>query len=321
MKKLIISAVLLGALAFGGSKLLLHSAVESAVDDIVTSMSPFAAVEYRGVSSTMGGKLTIDGIVAQPAGLQDKITIERLGIDTPSYFWLIGLQDIAADLLSGSDEIPEYVGVMFENVRLQLDADYVRKMYAARKAPTSAADADEPAAVCTGKYGFSPAALQKLGYTEQLMSASAYMRHERSSYSLTFHSAIENMWDLNVELTMAGSLLAEIMKGPRARPKLSAMRVEYQDHSLNERVFDYCEQLGMTKEQVVAAQLDKLRHYGQAMGIEFDDYVIEPYTEFLEGKSTLVVTAKPREPVSLAQIGLYKPSDVPALLDLTAETL
>jgi len=55
------------------------------------------------------------------------------------------------------------------------------------------------------------------------------------------------------------------------------------------------------------------------MGIEFDEYVVDPYTEFLGGKSRLVITAKPNEPVSISQIGLYKPSDVPALLDLSAE--
>ncbi len=55
------------------------------------------------------------------------------------------------------------------------------------------------------------------------------------------------------------------------------------------------------------------------MGIEFDEYVIEPYTEFVSGKSRFVITANPVEPISLSQIGLYKASDVPALLDLSAE--
>ena len=75
----------------------------------------------------------------------------------------------------------------------------------------------------------------------------------------------------------------------------------------------------MSQDEILVAQLDKLQHFGKENGIEFDEYVIDPYTEFLQGKSTLVVTAEPNEPVSISQIGLYKPSDVPALLDLSAE--
>ncbi len=39
----------------------------------------------------------------------------------------------------------------------------------------------------------------------------------------------------------------------------------------------------------------------------------------LNGKSKLAVTAQPSEPVPINQIILYAPSDVPALLDLSAE--
>ena len=127
------------------------------------------------------------------------------------------------------------------------------------------------------------------------------------------------MWHVDAELTLAGNMITEIAKGPRYRPRMSSMRVEYEDQSLNARVSKYCARLGLTEEQTLQAQLDKLQQFGKENGIEFDEYVIEPYTEFLQGKSTLIVTADPTEPVSLSQIGLYKPSDVPALLDLSAE--
>lgn len=46
---------------------------------------------------------------------------------------------------------------------------------------------------------------------------------------------------------------------------------------------------------------------------------MEPYKEFLAGKSTFILTAKPSNPVNLSEIDLYKPSDVPALLNLVGE--
>ncbi len=46
---------------------------------------------------------------------------------------------------------------------------------------------------------------------------------------------------------------------------------------------------------------------------------MEPYEKFLSGGSTFIVTARPTNPIILSQITLYKPTDVPALLNLSAE--
>lgn len=48
---------------------------------------------------------------------------------------------------------------------------------------------------------------------------------------------------------------------------------------------------------------------------------MEPYERFLAGGSRFVLTAKPSKPIALTQIDLYKPEDVPALLNLSAEVL
>ncbi len=319
MKNLIIWAVILGVVGYGGSKFLLHHKVEKGVDMAVLFMSPFVNVEYDGVSSTMTGELTVDGIRARITGYNDEIYIERLGIDTPSYFSLLNLTDAAENIQSPDDLIPDYFGFIAEGVRMSVTADYFKKLHRELMQQVQAGDTEDPAAMCTGKYGFSPEVLSRLGYSEQVVSVSAHFRKGEADYSVAISSTIEDMWHVDAELTLAGNMVTEIAKGPRFRPRMSSMRVEYVDQSLNGRVADYCARLGLTEEQIVTAQLDKLQQFGKENGIEFDEYVIDPYTEFLKGKSTLVVTADPTEPVSISQISLYKPSDVPALLDLAAE--
>lgn len=321
MKKLIVGAIVAGVLGYGGSKFLLHHKIESAVDAAVIGMSPFVNIKYDGVSSTLGGELTIDGIRAQITGFSDAITIDRLGIDTPSYFSLLKLADVAENVPTPDEIIPKYFGFIADGIRVRVDADYFRKFHADMQGKLQAADVDKPAAECTGKYGFSPDVLTQLGYSEQVVSVSAHFRREHSNYSVSFRSSVEEMWDIDAEFTLAGDMITELSKGPRYRPMLEAMRIEYTDASLNGRVADYCGRLGLTDDEIVTAQLDKLAHYGNEFGIEFDEYVIDPYTEFLDGKSRLFVTAKPVKPVSISQISLYKPSDVPALLDLSAEAL
>jgi hypothetical protein len=325
MKNLIIVVVILAALSYGGSKLLLHNKVGKGVDQAVIAMSPFVNVKYDGVSSTMGGELTIDGIEARINGFNDPITIDRLGIDTPSYFSLLKLADIADNMTNPDDAMPEYFGFIVEDMRMSVDADYFKEYYDVLQQPPGAAgaaeasDAAEPAAVCAGKYGFSPEALRELGYIEQVMSISVHVRREPSSFSMLVKSSVRDMGAIEAEFTLSGGLTSQLSQGARARPKMSEMRMEFIDLSLNDRVADYCARLGLSSEQIVAAQLDKLSYYGEALGIEFDEYVLAPYTEFVGGKSKLVITAKPNTPISIDQISLYKPSDVPALLNLTAE--
>ena len=319
MKKLIIWAVVIGTAAYFGSKMLLHHKVESGVDSAILALSPFATVSYDGVSSTLSGELTIDGIRATINGFDDEITIDRLGIDTPSFLSLLSIVDIAENIHSPDDVIPEYFGFIVDGVHSKVEADYLKKLYDMRVQLLGAADAGEAAVECTGRYGYSPQALADLGYSEQVISLSAHFRRGHGNYVIDIATSTKDMWDFDAELTLAGDMVGEFSKGMRYRPRLSSMRLEYTDRSLNERVRKYCGRLGLSREETVQAQLDSLRFFGEENGIEFDEYVIEPYTEFLNGKSRLVITANPSEPISISQIDLYKPSDVPALLDLTAE--
>ncbi|MGH8196344.1 MAG: hypothetical protein ACREQ8_18410, partial [Woeseiaceae bacterium] len=105
-------------------------------------------------------------------------------------------------------------------------------------------------------------------------------------------------------------------------PRLVGGRLEYVDRSLEERVMKLCtESEKLPVETVIAARVDAFQAIAGQNGIEFDEYVIDPYVEFLRGKDRFVITAQPLEPVNLARLGLYKPSDVPALLNLSAEAL
>ena len=123
MRKLIIGAMLLAAICYGGSKLLLHNKVETGVDQAILAVSPFVNVNYEGISSTMGGELTVDGIEARITDFNDPVTIDRLGIDTPSYFSLLRLADLAENVGNPGDVIPEYFGFIAEGISMSVSAD------------------------------------------------------------------------------------------------------------------------------------------------------------------------------------------------------
>ena len=315
MKNFIIWAVLMGAIGYGGAKLYLHSEVSDAMDMIVLGVSPYADLEYVGVSSTLTGELTVDGVRVRVNGFADDLYIDRIGIDTPSFLSLLDLKNMSK---VRSEGLPEYMGFLIEGMRVPADADYFQKFYDFSLQLRGIKDASSPAAECAGKYGFSPAALAELGYDEQVMDMLMSFRDENGRFSMEMNASVAEMWDVDVTVSLAGSMMEQMALGPMARPKFRDLRIEYTDRSLNERVENYCARLGLTAAETLKAQMDSFKFVGESNGIVFDQYMLDPYKEFLLGKSTLVVTAKPNEPIAFSQIDLYKPSDVPALLNLAA---
>jgi len=315
MKNFIIWAILIGALGYGGAKFYLHSEVSDAMDMAVLMMSPYANVEYDGIGSTLSGELTVDGVRIRMDGYSDDLTIDRIGIDTPSFLSLISLSDLSS---MGPDGMPEQIGFLVEGMRIPANADYYKDFYEFSLVARDAENADSAAAECTGRYGFSPAALSALGYEDQIMSMYMSIRDEDSRFSFDMQVRMDDMWDMDASVALAGNMVAEMMKGASSQPRLSNMHIEFTDRSLNGRVLKYCEQRGLTPVETMRAQIESFEFFGDLYGIEFDQYMIDPYKEFLAGKSTLVITAQPLHPVAFSQIDLYKPSDVPALLNLAA---
>ena len=315
MKNLMIGGIVLGLLGYGGAKLYLHNEVSSAMDQAIIMASPFAKIDYDGVSSTLTGELTVDGLNVRIAGYRDEIYVDRVGIDTPSFFALLDLFD---PMKLQSEGFPKYLGFIVEGARIPVEADYFADLHEFSLAESGVTEISEPADKCTGKYGFSPEALAALGYENQVLSMSMYLRDEIGKFVFDMNVNIQDMWDIEADVQLDGNIKTVMMMGPASRPKLGSMRLEYTDHSLNGRVADYCGELGLSPLETLRAQVDAFKYIGASNGIEFDQYMLDPYKEFLNGKDTLVVTARPNEPIAFSQIDLYKPSDVPALLNLAA---
>jgi hypothetical protein len=90
---------------------------------------------------------------------------------------------------------------------------------------------------------------------------------------------------------------------------------------LNSRVLAYCAEQNISAEEVIAAQIVEIQTLARSNGMELDAMLLDPYTQFLGGKQRITVISRPNKPVDLTRISLYKPSDVPNLLNLTAEAI
>jgi hypothetical protein len=126
------------------------------------------------------------------------------------------------------------------------------------------------------------------------------------------------MYDFDLTMTLSG--LADPTALARgAKPLLVDAQLDYVDRSLNGRILAHCAEQQIGADEVIAAQVVEIETLARESGMELDAMLIEPYTQFLRGKQRITITSRPSRPVDLTQIGLYKPSDVPNLLNLTAE--
>lgn len=317
MKKLILLVLIVGGCAYFGSKFYLHYRVGSGLDNALIMMAPFAQIEYDGVSSSIAGRLSIDGITVRMNDFRDPLYIDRLSIITPGYFFLLNMADLGQP---GSDfEIPDNFGFAIEGIHASTSADYFGKLFELTRQQVDAADVDAVAAVCTGKYGFAPRTLEQLGYKDiEVSMQMAYRQNDRNLF-LDVSADVVDMYEFDLTVKLADPLTLQTLTRGNYRPRMAEGRLEYLDLSLNERTTKLCAQQGLSDSEILVAKVDAFTASGLENGLEFDDYVIKPYREFLAGKSKFVLTAKPNEPISFSQIGLYKPSDIPALLNLEGE--
>ena len=178
---------------------------------------------------------------------------------------------------------------------------------------------DDVAAECTGRNGFSPDLLRRLGYSDVTVDARFGFRTEGGEVVLESATVVKDMYTTNIEATVQGAFSPQALAMGAYRPRLVNARLEYIDHSLDERTNRLCADRGLSPDEILNAKLETFNDFGAQTGIVFDDQIIEPFVDYLKGgKSSFVLSANPIEPVNLSQIGLYKASDVPALLNLTA---
>ena len=319
MKNLVVTVILVGVLGYFGAKFYLHHKVSSNLDEALAMVQPFADIQYEGVSSTMTGELSIDGISARFGSFRDRLEIDKVSLITPGFWHLLNLGDMGQQMTGSDASIPDSLGFAITGMRADVSDDFMKAISQAAREAAPDIDESDIAATCVGKYGFSMGMLKRLGYKDLVMSMSMGYRQEDGRLLVDMWADFEDMYAMKIDLTLDGTMTAQALARGTFRPRMVEGQIEYEDYSLIERTRSLCRRQGLSDDEVLAAELDAFQAAGLENGISFDEYVMIPYQKFLSGGSKFILTAQPNKPISLSQIDLYKPTDVPALLNLSAE--
>jgi hypothetical protein len=305
--------VLAAAGSYFGAKLYIQHRVSDFLDMSLAQMRPVVDASYGTVTATLTGELRIDDVRARFGDFDDGIRADRVSIITPGfgYLWNLGR--------GRNLDMPESLGIELTGVQVASDADFIRELARLRRMQLAGEQPLSPADTCVGTYGFAPETLKRLGYDELVADVRIAFRNDTGKFVLDVGTAVENMYDIDLSMTLSGFTdPTALARG--VRPLLVAARLDYVDRSLKSRVMKHCaEEYALTQDDVIAAELQAVRSIASENGMELDELIIEPYTQFLLHGQRFVLTSTPPQPVDLSRLGLYKASDVPNLLNLVAE--
>jgi hypothetical protein len=310
MRNLLVAAAVVGVGGYFGAKFFIQHKAAQDLDAVLGQARPFVAIEYERVVATLKGELRAEGLTIRIAEFNDAFTIDSVGLQTPGFLFLLGFD-------RGDLKLPESLGVEIRGMRADVDADFMRKIDALGTAGVAPAN-PTPADQCIGASGLTPVSLKQLGYDELVMDFNVSFHREEQNLVLEFGTLVEEAYELDVAVTLA-DMADPAALARNARPLLVNGRLDYVDHSLNGRIMKYCADQQVAPEDVIAAQLREIQTVARQNGIELDAMITEPYAEFLRGKRRFTLTSAPHRPVDLTTVGLYKPSDVPNLLNFMAE--
>jgi hypothetical protein len=310
MRNLLVAVAVLGVGGYFGTKFYVQHKAAQDLDALLDQARPFVDIKYGHVVATIKGELRVENVTIHMPQFDDELTIDSVGVLTPGFMFLLGFD-------KRNLAFPEYLGVELTGLHASADADFMRafdELYETQTEAIELTAADR----CASTYGMTPAALKRLGYHEVVMDFNMSFRTAAGRLVMELGADIEDMYELDVGVTFEG-LSDPTAMARGARPLLVGGRLDYVDRSLNARVLKHCTEQQVTREDVIAAQVREIKAVALERGVELDAMLLEPYTDFLHGKQRFTLTSAPPKPVDLTRVSLYKPSDVPNLLNLTAE--
>ena len=312
-KKLLLALLLLPFVVYAGIKAYIHHNVKSTLTDLVATAAPFASIHYDGIGSTLGGKISIEGIKVQPTGLTDVVHIKDIEIQTPGLkFLLFGSRKIR------DGEFPEKMQLALHGVTLDLDGQMMDML---DRFLSAAADSGAVRAVshCGDIQYFGPRQYRKLGYDTLVMDMTLGYEYEKVLERLRMQMEWQtrDMASFKAEFIMSGGRLS-LRESLASPPRMTAVNAVYKDLSITDRMKRYCASAsGTSAEEYINAEVDQSdAAYLHKWGFVPGPGIRAAYRQFLQNPGEVRIEARSPEGIDPASLKLFRPEDAVSMLNL-----
>ena len=312
-KKLLLALFLLPFVVYAGIKVYIRHNVKSALTDLITTAAPFAGIHYDGIGSTLGGKISIEGVRVQPTGLTDVVHIRNIEIQTPGLkFLLFGSRKLR------DGEFPEKMQVALHGVALDLNGQMMDMLDRLLSA-TAESGAAGGVSNCGDTRYFGPRQYRKLGYDALLMDMTLGYEHEKGLERLRMQMEWQtrDMALLKAEFILSGGRLS-LRESLAAPPRLTAVNAVYKDLSITERMKSYCASAsGTSVDDYINAEVGQSdAAYLHKWGFVPGPGLREAYRQFLQKPGEVQIEARSPEGIDPASLKLFRPEDAVGMINL-----
>jgi len=185
---------------------------------------------------------------------------------------------------------------------------------------------DDPVPELVSRLGFAnlythATDFHALGYDQLNLDISFDLAFDSDNKEATFnvHEKVKDLGDMNFKFTVAG--MANNINSAVLGVKIKQAEIRFHDASYVNRLFKMF--AANNKQDVTAyrkALIAGLAADFNANQIKLGDDSMKNLTDFLADPKQLIMTMYPYEPVGIESIKMYKPGDVPMLLNLQIYT-
>lgn len=312
MKKALVLIILTVAVVVGGVKGFIYYKVTTQLDDAIQAVSPFVSISYEDVSSSLDGEVTVGGVKVKAYGDGLALAIDEVGVK---------FQNLQTLLFIGDDlkkqRVPEQMGLSLRHVRM--DLQNLQPYLEMAKAQSGQPLRDYSLLGCGELEQADPLkVLQALGYSELDSSMTMGYRWDRASKRLTINSDFS--WHeltrsaMTIQLDQIATLSAAAMF---SEPELKLISVSVEDEGYNARLVEHCAaSQNINNDEFITIHMAALRTALGEQGITLGENLFDAYNYYLQSKGELMFQMRPGSLQQLSNLDMYKPRDIPGLLDL-----
>jgi hypothetical protein len=315
VKTTVLGVAAFSVVAYAGAYGYMYSKVKGGVEDMAAAAVLLGNVSYEGVSvSPIGSSFAINGLRFAPHGSNDTVSIEAVHVELDKMLEMMGL----ADGIDLTTELPRSAELRFEGVRISLYADWLRSLM--QEAEAEIARLDYSSEVCGGSLMASRDDYIKLGFDEFMVDLSIGFEHEPVR--------AEIYTDVSVTLRHYGRFDYRVVTDGPTRAQLAAY-MQLDGAGLREATMTYTDLGGVQKTNAYCAGADGISvaeyidarvdqpdlDYLMTWGVVPGEALRAAYRRFLEDPQQVALHVDPGAGFDPATLHLYKPKDIPLLLN------
>lgn len=311
MKKVLL-LILLVAVIVGGVKGFIYYKVTTQLDDAIVALSPFVRISYEGVSSSLEGKVNVHGVKVNIYGSNLEVAIDEVGVNFSNLKTLLFIGD---DLKR--QRLPERMGLTLHHVRMDLQSlkPYMTMLQSQSQQPFQ----DYSLLGCGALEKADPLnVLQQLGYSELDSSMKLAYRWDRASGRFTVDSEFRWHEMTNSAVIIEFDQIAALTVAAFAsEPELKRISINVEDEGYNARLLAHCAaDQNVTSDEFITLHMAMLKAALAEQGVSFGERVFDAYRYYLKAEGGLMLQMRPGGMQQLANLDMYKASDIPDLLGL-----